>query len=376
MQIGLTQALWAERLYVGMTMLIPLHRFELQAPSFPDERAQYFENTLSFSRWGAELEGMSAAFALAWRLHPSISLGAGASLGNRSVAQSDVFLSDASYQGLSVISPQVEVQSYLSPHASITARRRDEGWGLMGFIGVFGPEEVEVTGDSAVKIWGYPYPDGDDAIVQRFTQRYRVLPLRVRWGGRLNLTSRCSRDTSANQSSQATCARWSVLTGGQWTQWSSRTEGAEGGIDAPSGWVDQWEVSSGLSRETTATGLGADLRWRPTPVPEQSGRSSYVDPSQLALAVSVRWSITPSLSWQLSAQAHWLLPRVDEKDLRALDPVRDEFPASVDELSGEPIDSSGGLQSNNPGFPGYESGGVVWSGGVSLTWRDTPDESP
>lgn len=245
----------------------------------------------------------------------------------------------------------------------------------MGFIGVFSPEEVEVTGDSAVKIWGYPYPDGDDAIVQRFTQRYRVLPLRVRWGGRLNLTSRCPRETSTKHVAQSSCSRWSLLSGGQWTQWSSRTEGAERGKDTPSGWVDQWEVSSGLSRETAMMGWGADLRWRPTPVPEQSGRSSYVDPSQLALALSARWSITSSLSWQISAQAHWLLPRVDEKDQRALDPVRDEFPASVDELSGEPITSSGGLQSNNPGFPGYESGGMVWSGGVSLTWRDAPDES-
>lgn len=387
MQVGLAQELWARHLYVGMTMLIPLHRFELQAPSFPDERAQYFDNTLSFSRWGAELEGMSAAFALAWRLHKQLGIGVGASLTNRSQASSDVFLSDASYQGLSVISPRVEVKSALSPHASITARHDEGRLGLLGFIGVMGPEEVDVVGTSEVKIWGYPYSQGQNSITQRFSQRYRALPLRVRWGARFNLYDQVmpeAQSTSGARGAQAQraqgtqgsqtphrSARWSIVSGGQWTQWSQRSN-----IDGElSGWVDQWEVSGGLVRESRARGWGVDLRWRPTPVPAQVGRSSYVDPSQIALGLSARWSITESLSWQVTTQAHWLLPRLDEKDTRAIDPVRDAFPASVDELSGEPIASSIGLQTNSPGYPGYESGGIVWSGGLSLTWRAPPSKS-
>ena len=65
-------------------------------------------------------------------------------------------------------------------------------------------------------------------------------------------------------------------------------------------------------------------------------------------------------------QAHYLPTRTDQKDQRALDPVIDEFPSSVDGVSGELIEESIGLQTNNPGFPGYTSSGVVWAGGLSL----------
>ena len=407
--VGFTQALWPQHLYLGVVALIPLHRFELQTPSYPDERQHYFDNKLQFERWGAQLEGMSAAFALAWRVNDWFAVGGGASLSNHSIAQSEVFLSDASYRGLSLISPRVEVKSSLSPYASISAQYwgdydqnrvnpdasdptstvsepASSRWGVQGFLGVFAPEEVSVDGSSAVKIWGYPYPDGQDAILQSFNRSYRALPMRVKWGTRLDFDPRVAdvdhrRATPQKSSSKSTetqrhtesserstsLDRWSWVSGGQWSRWSTHTNQ----VGESSGWIDQWELSSGVSRETSDFAWGADVRWRPTPVPHQSGRSSYVDPSQLAFSMGARWPITRHLSWQISAQGHWLIPREDRKNLRALDPVRDEFPIAVDEITGELIPSSAGLQTNNPGYPGYESQGVVWSGGVSLIWRSS-----
>ena len=388
-QVGLTQPLWPRRLYLGVTALIPLHRFELQAPGYADERLQYFDNQMQFERWGARLEGLSAALALAWRINDWLGIGGGTSLSNHSVAQSAVFLSDASYQGLSLIAPRVEVKSSLSPYASISARYRGSpknsdtsteepdksSWGIQGFLGVFAPEEVRVDGSSAVKIWGYPYADGQDAILQTFTRHYRALPMRVRWGLRLDCDPQhldMGQDHHQGQprGDVRPLNRWSWVFGGQWSQWSNHVNQ----VGEPSGWVDQWELSSGVSRETLDLSWGADLRWRPTPIPHQSGRSSYVDPSQLALSLGARWPVSDQLSWQVSVQGHWLLPREDRKDPRALDPVRDEFPSAVDEITGEAIDSSKGLQTNNPGHPGYDSQGVVWSGGVSLVWRPSAQD--
>jgi hypothetical protein len=396
-QVGLTQAIWPQHLYFGVTALIPLHRFELQSPGFVDERSQYFDHQLQFERWGARLEGMSAAFALAWRVNDWLGLGGGMNLSNHSVAQSEVFLSDASYRGLSLISPRVEVKSSVSPYASISGRylsssKRSKAkalsedlmtseWGVQGFLGVFAPEEVRVDGSSAVKIWGYPYPDGQDAILQTFSRSYRALPTRIKWGMRFDfhpqgdsnhgqLDSKDSSKKSAEIKSSRSVNTWSWVSGGQWSRWSTHVNQ----VGESSGWIDQWELSSGVSREMTDFAWGADLRWRPTPVPQQSGRSSYVDPSQLGLSLGTRWAITHQLSWQLSAQAHWMIPREDRKDLRSLDPVRDEFPAAIDEITGEPIPSSVGVQTNNPGYPGYDSQGVVWSGGLSLIWRSS-DES-
>jgi len=391
--VGLTQPIWPQHLYLGLIALIPLHQFELQSPGFADERLQYFDNQLQFDRWGARLEGMSAAFALAWRATDWLGVGGGVSLSNHSIAQSEVFLSDASYRGLSLISPRVEVKSSLSPYASISMRYISKGqgrkssdlvhdnkdpidWAVRGFVGLYAPEEVRVDGSSAVKIWGYPYPEGQDAINQTFTRHYRALPTRVKWGTRLDFYSTggpivtSSVNAKKSQKYEATPrSRWGWVTGGQWSRWSAHINQ----VGENSGWIDQWEVSSGVVRETAHLGWGLDLRWRPTPVPHQSGRSSYVDPSQLACSLGVRWPITRELSWQVTAQGHWLIARIDRKDLKAVDPVRDEFPVAIDEITGEPISVSEGLQTNNPGYPGYKSWGVVWSGGVNLIWHLNAD---
>jgi long-chain fatty acid transport protein len=46
--------------------------------------------------------------------------------------------------------------------------------------------------------------------------------------------------------------------------------------------------------------------------------------------------------------------------------VKDEVPDDG-VLSGEPIDGREGLQTNNPGWPGYNSGGYIASGSLYIT---------
>jgi hypothetical protein len=90
--------------------------------------------------------------------------------------------------------------------------------------------------------------------------------------------------------------------------------------------------------------------------------------------------LTSSLGWQyrwqqsygrvgfgigLQMQRH--LARTHRKLTDALDPIRDEWPDSVDAQTGQPQRESFGLQTNNPGFPSYESEGWQFSGLLSLT---------
>ena len=89
-----------------------------------------------------------------------------------------------------MISPKVEVHSVLSPSLSIAWRgaeaKQSTNQGVIRapqlFFTLHAPEEITVEGVSEVKIWNYPYQDGEEAIIQRFTQRYRYAPLRARWG--------------------------------------------------------------------------------------------------------------------------------------------------------------------------------------------------
>ena len=378
MRFGLIKKLWKDRISLGLHTLLPLHRFEFQAPSFVDERAQYFDNQLKFERWGDTLEGLTMALGLGLKLNHQFSMGLGLTMLNRAIASSKVFLSDASYEGLSVVSPQVEVYSALSPslsfmwyntHKKSTSSFTGDGQKSLNhsqalkpvkassvFVTLLAPQEVKVDGQSQVKIWNYPYQEGQDSIIQRFSQSYRSLPLRVRWGGELPLS----------HSSDLSHSDWAIFTGGQWTQWSKYIDR----VSEDARWSDQFELSGGLKWSKNTKSLSGDLRWRPSPVPTQSGRSSYVDPHQIAVALNGNYPLAQKLDLRLSVQGHALLHRVDRKDLRALNPVIDEFPASVDQVTGEVIEESLGLQSNNPGYPGYESSGWVWVAGVQLIWYE------
>jgi hypothetical protein len=46
--------------------------------------------------------------------------------------------------------------------------------------------------------------------------------------------------------------------------------------------------------------------------------------------------------------------------------VVDEFPESVDLMTGETLADAVGFQSNNPGYPGYASEGWLFTFGASI----------
>lgn len=48
--------------------------------------------------------------------------------------------------------------------------------------------------------------------------------------------------------------------------------------------------------------------------------------------------------------------------------VRDEFPDDAVDTRGQAIPSAKGLQTNNPGWPGFASSGVLSGGGLTLAW--------
>jgi hypothetical protein len=67
---------------------------------------------------------------------------------------------------------------------------------------------------------------------------------------------------------------------------------------------------------------------------------------------------------QLQFQA--LLPRHVTKSPDAAHPIPDELPDAVDPTTGAPLAASAGLQTNSPGYPGYQSAGWLLGAGGSL----------
>jgi len=61
------------------------------------------------------------------------------------------------------------------------------------------------------------------------------------------------------------------------------------------------------------------------------------------------------------------VPRSVSKDPNAAHPVIDEFPSTAtNNLTGLPEPGTAGLQTNNPGYPGFDSHGYMLGAGFSL----------
>ena len=110
-------------------------------------------------------------------------------------------------------------------------------------------------------------------------------------------------------------------------------------------------------------------RYMPSSIPQQTGRTNYVDNDQIATDIGYARTF-PSDDFDLKVgvgcQVYLLIDRQHWKNKSASAPIIDELPDSVSIRTGEPINGAEGLQTNNPGFPGFSSGGygILW--GVSV----------
>jgi hypothetical protein len=116
--------------------------------------------------------------------------------------------------------------------------------------------------------------------------------------------------------------------------------------------------------------LSFDLGYAPTPVPDQTGRSNYVDNSRIVSSASIE-SPVKLLGREVEAGFYLFgsvfIPRTADKDPLATHPVIDEYPDSATVIrTGLPAADTAGLQTNNPGYPGFDSRGYMLGLGVCL----------
>ncbi len=96
----------------------------------------------------------------------------------------------------------------------------------------------------------------------------------------------------------------------------------------------------------------------PTPVPEQNGRTNYADTDThyLTLGGGLVWKYE---GWKLHLDVYALFmifeQRENIKDINAEEPVIDEDK------------NTEGIQSGNPGYPGFSISGYGYGGGISLS---------
>lgn len=360
--LGLVNHLLNGYLSLGLYAMVPLTTFTQADSFFVDEREQFFSNSIHPEMYADRLTPVSLAFGAGSRIVDWLSLGLSFTLSLRNVADAGAYVGNSARLDQTLqLSTQVDVSARVSPHLSVLIEPIEA---LDLSLTLHSPQKMVIE-----TAFGIYLPDGDiQSTSRRATHSY--IPWILGFGANYDV----------HKDAHNLWSLVGTLSFERWSQYVNRQS------ERP---LRNYEF-----RDTVAGGLGLryardarwtsyfDLTYRPTPVPPQTGRTNYVDNDRVGFGAGVnyeypieRWDV--AFRFGANFQAHFLVERSQTK----LDPthprfsdgtysqlVIDEWPDdSVDVSTGQRIAEAQGLQTNNPGWPGFSSRGTIVGGGLSLS---------
>lgn len=351
--VGLLFKLFHDRAALGVHALIPNGEFTTMHAFYNDEREQYFSNSLHPELYGDRLTALSLAFGLGVKVTEQLALGVGTTMNLLASVSAGTYVVDTGNLGKILIDNDAKVNVSLSPlfGASYTPSKR---WRISA--SAHAPERLELsTGFTFLLANGV-----EQASTITFVHDYT--PWQLSAGGSYDLL----------RSGQQSLTLAASVLYGTWSSYRDR----HGFEPSPSyAWSNTLSPTVGLRHRYRGLTLLLDGSYVPSPVPLQSGRSNYVDNDRLAGLLGaeygfVLWGTDLKLGGQL--QLHHLVARHQAKiptptspDGENLAPelVKDEAPDDS-RVGGKAVDQVEGLQTNNPGWPGFGSDGWLVSATV------------
>lgn len=356
-ELGIVNHIWPNYLSIGMYAMVPLRSFTQAHAYFVDEREQFFTNSLHPEMYSDRLTPVSLAFGAGSKPLDWLSLGISFTLSLGNTANASTYVGNsAKLDETLLLSTKVDVSASVSPHGGILIEPIDS---LDIAFTVHSPQKMVI--DTS---FGTYLPNGDLQWARRpATHSYQ--PWIVGLALAYDLTK-----------------AWSLagtLTFERWSQYVDRQ--SERPLKYYE-WSDIFSESIGVRYQTARWKTSLDAVYHPSPVPLQTGRSNYVDNNRLGATASVSYD-WPIPKWDVvfrfgaRGQAQLLQRRYQTK----LDPtapayasqhlpqlVNDEWPDDAKDIStGEVIAKAKGLQTNNPGWPGFASQGFLLGGSLSLS---------
>jgi long-chain fatty acid transport protein len=354
--IGFVAKLFDDRLALGFYGIIPNGNFTSLGAFYPDEREQYFSNSLHPELYADRLTPVSIAFGAGYRFSDNFSLGLGASLSLRAGVGAPTYVANAGALQNLLIDTDAKVNVGLSPNLGVSY---DPSSRLHLTGTVHAPEKVELGVDFTFLL-ATGLQQGSS-----FTLLYDYMPWQISAGA--------AYDVVKNPVDTVTFTATAVY--GKWSDYLDRH--GEAPIPAYA-WSDTITPTAGIRYVHHGTRAFLDAQYKPTPVPLQTGRSNYVDNDRLGAGAGIDYAFSclhTAMRVGIQAQAYWLVPRYQTKLPTPLERdglnhypalVADEVPDDA-QIAGEPLAGTQGLQTNNPGWPGFGSEGVIVSGGLFLT---------
>lgn len=331
---------------------------------YNDEREAIFSNRLYFTRFG-QWEKVAAGLAGAsYDILSNLTLGLAAQITVTTKTHLSIYIPDASVQDYSLANVDAKISTGIRPIAGLVLRPLD--WFSVGLV--FRDESwVEVAGTGELLLWNYHEADPYKTIPKRAVQKF---PLAIAYEPReyeIGIGARLSDFTG----------QFAVMYQ-EWPLYRDQHNKHPYVLDNP---MDS-ETEKNFHFKGTFNFLGSinydysanralqlGFAYYPTPVPPQVGRTNFVDNDLVAFSLGHRYDFrfyNRNVTLNGMAQFFYMFQRTTYKDPKL---ILDEFPDdSTTLLSNSPMLEAKGLQTNNPGFPGYEAGGFILSLGVNLLY--------
>jgi long-chain fatty acid transport protein len=353
--VGFVAKLIDDRLALGFYGIIPDGNFTTLNAFYADEREQYFSNSLHPELYSDRLTSVSLALGAGYKLSDELAIGLGATLSLRAGVAAPTYVANAGALQNLLIDTNASVNMSAAPNLGLSYRPSSR-WRFTGTI--HAPEKVDLG-----VTFTFLLPNGLQQ-GSTFPLVYDYMPWRFGAGA--------AYDVVHHADETLTLAGTAVY--GRWSEYLDR----HGVAPIPAyGWYDTLTPTVGVRYRYGATGTFIDVQYKPTPVPLQTGRTNYVDNDRVGVDVGVDYGFTfahTRMRIGAQAQAYGLVPRHQTKLPTPDSPdgvnhtpalVIDELPDDS-QVAGEAIAGSQGLQTNNPGWPGFASTGMVLGGGIYL----------
>jgi long-chain fatty acid transport protein len=395
--LGLAFPLIEEYLSIGFYGVIPIGNLMKQDSFFPDERESNFSNSLHYELYDDRMSAFNLSLALSGG-YKWVYAGVGVSASAQADINTTVYTPDAG-KNENKIHADTTIKARFTPHFGLVIKplASTEFNFLQLGISVHLPTKTTVDTVNKITFWNINREQEAEINTNVLDVTYAYKPLTL--SPSIAITDlKVKEDLLLNLGFTAIWRKWSDYVN-RYTErpednyyWdpSIESESENRSVSTKGGWAyesldeykwkDTWEFILGAAVEHKSIKAGLDLGYFMSPVPDQKGRTNYVDNNRINLAAgfSYTWDIKSfQLETGINFQSLIMIKRETVKDEGVPDSVGkggtvvDEFPeSSCDGFStecgepGEKIVESVGFQTNNPGYPGFTSSGQIFSGGI------------
>ena len=364
--IGLVSRVWDQYLVAGFYAAFPVGVLNAGRAFFNDEREQFFSNSLHPELYADRLQTTNLSIGVGSQLFDSLSLGVsyGIKVVNKAMAQT--YVPDPNHLDETLLALTTEAESSFAPNFGIAYDPLDR-LPLTATFHTVQRFDVSNTAENLL------VSGANQDFPLNFTFSY--YPWTAAAGATVDLISG---PTPGSRFLSVTAAA-------EYQEWSGYVDRHRHTPRGDYKWEGIVKSVVGLRHSFGPDESFLDVYYLPSPVPDQTGRTNYVDNNRGGISGGYSRGFQ-AFGYQFEVggqiQFHTLFQRSVEKiipqnpgnpDTPTSDPasnlIVDEVQNAsfVDRGERQALPGGDGLQTNNPGFPGFSSEGSVFGGGFHMS---------